>query len=70
MAYSRRQVTDHVTKMNKDLYDNVQDGIDECKEDLEVVNTMLGSINEYNPKIKLPTQRVLMSFMEEQCMRV
>lgn len=51
MAYSRRQVTDHVTKMNKDLYDNVQDGIDECKEDLEVVNTMLGSINEYNPKI-------------------
>ena len=56
--------------MNKDLYDNVQDGIDECKEDLEVVNTMLGSINEYNPKIKLPTQRVLMSFMEEQCMRV
>lgn len=33
MAYSRRQVTDHVTKMNKDLYDNVQDGIDECKED-------------------------------------
>lgn len=51
MAYSRRQVTDHVTKMNKDLYDNVQDGIDECKEDLEVVNTMLGSINEYNPNI-------------------
>lgn len=51
MAYSRRQVTDHVTKMNKDLYDNVQDGIDECKEDLGAVNTVLGSINEYNPKI-------------------
>lgn len=48
MAYQRRQVTDHVTKMNKDLYDNVQDGIDECKQDLGVVNTLLGSINEYN----------------------
>lgn len=34
MAYSRRTVQDNVTVMNKDLYDNVQDGIDECKEDL------------------------------------
>ena len=32
MAYSRRTVTDGVTIMNKDLYDNLQDGIDECKE--------------------------------------
>lgn len=32
MAYSRRTVTDGVTIMNKDLYDNLQDGINECKE--------------------------------------
>lgn len=31
MAYSRREVTDGKTVMNKDLYDNLQDGIDECK---------------------------------------
>ena len=35
MAYSRRDVTDHVTVMNKDLYDNLQDGIDESKKELE-----------------------------------
>ena len=29
MSYSRRTVTDGVTVMNKDLYDNLQDGIDE-----------------------------------------
>lgn len=29
--YSRRVVTDGVTIMNKDLYDNLQDGIDELK---------------------------------------
>lgn len=32
MAYVRREVTDGVTIMNKDLYDNVQDGIDEAKQ--------------------------------------
>ena len=31
MSYSRRTVTDGVTVMNKDLYDNLQDGIDELK---------------------------------------
>lgn len=30
MAYSRRQVTDGTTIMNAELYDNLQDGIDEC----------------------------------------
>ena len=35
MAYSRRDVTDHVTVTNKDLYDNLQDGIDENKKKLE-----------------------------------
>ena len=31
MSYSRRTVTDGVTVMNKNLYDNLQDGIDELK---------------------------------------
>lgn len=31
MTYSRRTVKDHETIMNKDLYDNLQDGIDELK---------------------------------------
>lgn len=35
MAYTRRTVTDGVTVMNKDLYDNLQDGIDEVKEALK-----------------------------------
>lgn len=35
MAYSRREVEDHITVMNKDLYDNLQDGIDEAKNDIE-----------------------------------
>ena len=30
MSYSRRTVTDGVTVMNKDLYDNLQDGVDEA----------------------------------------
>ena len=29
MAYTRRNTTDGVTVMNKDLYDNLQDGIEE-----------------------------------------
>lgn len=32
MAYTRRNTTDGVTVMNKDLYDNLQDGIDNTKE--------------------------------------
>ena len=32
MSYTRRNVTDGITVMNKDLYDNLQDGIDEAKE--------------------------------------
>lgn len=32
MAYSRRVVKDYETVMNKDLYDNLQDGINELKQ--------------------------------------
>ena len=35
MAYTRREVKNGVTVMNKDLYDNLQDGIDEVKEALK-----------------------------------
>ena len=31
MAYTRRQTQDGVTVMNKDLYDNLQDGIDDLR---------------------------------------
>ena len=39
MSYTRREVKDHVTVMNKDLYDNLQDGIDEAKEEIIQVDT-------------------------------
>ena len=32
MAYSRRDVKNGITIMDKDLYDNLQDGIDEAKQ--------------------------------------
>lgn len=35
MAYSRRNVENLVTVMDKDLYDNLQDGIDESKKEIE-----------------------------------
>lgn len=35
MAYNRRDVVDGITVMNKELYDNLQDGIDELRDDLE-----------------------------------
>ena len=36
MSYTRREVKDGVTVMNKDLYDNLQDGIDELREAMHV----------------------------------
>lgn len=42
--YTLRQVTDHVTKMNKDLYDNLQDGIDEAKSDIEEMSSDLSEL--------------------------
>lgn len=45
MAYSRRQVEDHKTIMNKDLYDNLQDGIDEAKSELNSVKEVVNTIN-------------------------
>lgn len=39
--YSRRQVTDHTTVMNKDLYDNLQDGIDEVNSKLAMLETSI-----------------------------
>lgn len=46
MAYVRRDVTDGVTVMNKDLYDNLQDGIDESKEDLENVKDSVSEVKD------------------------
>ena len=44
MSYTRREVTDGVTVMNKELYDNLQDGIDELKEAIK--NTVLSATVE------------------------
>ncbi len=35
MAYSRRDVKNGITIMDKDLYDNLQDGIEEAKKAVE-----------------------------------
>lgn len=55
MAYSRRVVKDYETVMNKDLYDNLQDGIDESKHSLGEQNQRLNEhrqkLEEIEPKI-------------------
>lgn len=45
MAYTRRDVKDRLTIMDKDLYDNLQDGIDELK---EAVGKLGGDTTESN----------------------
>ena len=64
MAYSRRKVTDGVTVMNKDLYDNVQDGIDEVKEaHSELEKELEKEFDNYVAKKELPEdiKRVVLS---------
>ena len=52
MSYTRRKVQDGVTVMNKDLYDNLQDGIDEIKEDMSnAISLLWGAINSINNAI-------------------
>lgn len=47
MAYTRREVTDGVTVMNKDLYDNLQDGIEEAMQLSAMgVNSVLDAVVE------------------------
>lgn len=67
MAYSRRQVEDHKTIMNKDLYDNLQDGIDESKKEIETLDSKFStlntninnSVNELNEEIIESSQNFL-----------
>lgn len=67
MAYSRRQVEDHKTIMNKDLYDNLQDGIDESKKEIETLDSKFStlntninnSVNELNREITESSQNFL-----------
>ena len=42
MAYTRRNTTDGVTVMNKDLYDNLQDGVEDA------INHSTGWVNVVN----------------------
>lgn len=40
MAYSRRNTEDGVTIMNRELYDNLQDGIEEAKRDIANISNI------------------------------
>lgn len=46
MSYERRQVEDFETVMNKDLYDNLQDGIDSLIEKTKTIEETLSEIPE------------------------
>ena len=45
MSYERKQVADGVTIMDKELYDNVQDGVEEAKNDIKVIQQDINNIN-------------------------
>ena len=46
MAYTRRQVEDGVTIMNKELYDNLQDGIDELRTLANISNVVEATVDD------------------------
>ena len=46
MSYERVNTANGVTVMNKELYDNLQDGIDEAKSSIEVLDNSLGQTSE------------------------
>ena len=45
MAYKRTEVTDGVTVMNQELYDNLQDGVDEAKSGLSAMTARVDALN-------------------------
>ena len=52
MAYTRRNTTDGVTVMNKDLYDNLQDGIEERGITPEMFGAVGDGVHDYTEAIK------------------
>lgn len=54
MAYSRRETADGVTVMNKELYDNLQDGIEEAKRDIANISSI--SISSVVPAVLEDTE--------------
>ena len=51
MAYSRRDVKNGITIIDKDLYDNLQDGIDEAKQSVKTSeNNVKEELNNNLPK--------------------
>ena len=46
MAYSRRNVADGNTVMNADLYNNLQDGIDESHKSINIINQDIINIEQ------------------------
>lgn len=51
MAYNRQNVIDGETVMNKALYDNLQDGIDESLSKIDTLGDALDSIIEVQNSI-------------------
>lgn len=51
MAYTRQNVIDGETVFNKALYDNLQDGIEETKEEIVTIGEALDSIIEIQNRI-------------------
>lgn len=46
MPYSRREVEDFKTVINKELYDNLQDGVDESKEAISTTDTRVDEVED------------------------
>lgn len=43
MAYSRRDVRDYSTVMDKELYDNLQDGVEQALEAVDNINNIINN---------------------------
>ena len=59
MAYSRRDVKNGITIMDKDLYDNLQDGIEEAKKAVETSEKNVKE--EFNNKLPTKVKTLVVS---------
>lgn len=57
MAYQRRETTNGITVMNKELYDNLQDGIDEAKQSVRELSDNVDQKFEQGSGIKFDGER-------------
>lgn len=57
--YVRQDVQDHVTIMNKALYDNLQDGIDEAKEGVSATQESVGELEKKTNEALMETNKTV-----------